>query len=86
MKFICDMSIVQIYLVKWGEKRTLATPLLKFCEKVGKRRDKWCDGCERKKGISVMILPKKKKLNYGNWITEIGGLKKEKKKSDLWQE
>ena len=41
---------------------------------------------ERKKWISIMILPKKK--NCGNWIAEIGGLKKEKekKKTELWQE
>ena len=40
--------------------------------------------CERGKGISIMILPKKKnkkkKPNCGNWIVEIGGLKKKKKK------
>ena len=38
---------------------------------------------EREKGISAIILSKmklkkKKKLNYGNWIVEIEGLKKEK--------
>ena len=43
---------------------------------------------EREKEISAMILPKKKNWNYGNWIVEIGGLKKEKKKkkTELWQE
>ena len=39
---------------------------------------------EREKGISA--CQKEKILNCGNWITEIGGLKKEKKKSELWQE
>ena len=49
MKFICDIGIVQIYLGKWGEKRTLTKPLSKFWEKVGKRREKWCDECRREK-------------------------------------
>ena len=47
MKFICDMGTVQIYLEKWGEKRMSATPLSKFWEKVGERREKWYDGCGR---------------------------------------
>ena len=38
MKFICDMNIIQIYLMEWGEKWNSATPLSKFCEKVGKMR------------------------------------------------
>ena len=38
---------------------------------------------EREKGISTMILQKKKKRN---WIAEIGRLKKEKKKIEMWQE
>ena len=36
---------------------------------------------EREKGISAMILQKKKKKR--NWIAEIGRLKKEKKKTEL---
>ena len=47
MKFICDMGTVQIYLEKWEEKRISATPLSKFWEKVGERREKWYDGCKR---------------------------------------
>ena len=54
MKFICNMGAVQTYLGKWGEKRISATPLPKFWEKVGERREK--------KGISAMVLPKKKKI------------------------
>ena len=70
MKFICDMSIFQIYLVKWGEKRILATPLSKFWEKVKEKREKWCNRCEREK--KEFQRAKKKKielwqLNYRNW-------------------
>ena len=49
MKFICDIGIVQIYLEKWGKKRILIKPLSKFWEKVGERREKWCDECKREK-------------------------------------
>ena len=49
MKFICDIGIVQIYLGKWGEKWILTKPLSKLWEKVGERREKWCDGCGREK-------------------------------------
>ena len=49
---------VQTYLEKWGEKRILTTPLPKCWKKAGERREKWCDGCGREKGISTMILPK----------------------------
>ena len=72
MKFICDMGIVQTYLVKWEEKRILVIPLSKFWEKVGKRKEKWCDGCGRER-----------KKNFGN---DIAKNKKEKKKTELWQE
>ena len=72
MKFICDMGTVQTYLAKWGEKRISATPLPKFWEKVGERKEKWCDGCGRER-----------KKNFGN---DIAKKKKEKKKTELWQE
>ena len=75
MKFICEMSTVQTYLGKWGKKRISTTPLPKFWEMMWRM---W----EREKEISTMILPKgKKKLNCGNWIAEIGGLKKRKKEN-----
>ena len=75
MKFICDMSTVQTYLGKWGKKRISTTPLPKFWEMMWRM---W----EREKEISTMILPKeKKKLNCGNWIVEIGGIKK---KNENW--
>ena len=44
MKSTCDIGTVQTYLEKWGEKRISAMVLLKFWEKVGERREKWCDG------------------------------------------
>ena len=61
MKFICDMSTIQTYLEKWGGKRISATSLPKFWENVGERREE--REMMREKGISAMILPKKKKLN-----------------------
>lgn len=42
-------STVQTYLGKGGEKRISATPLPKFWEKVGEKRDKWCHGSGREK-------------------------------------
>ena len=72
VKFICDIGIVQTYLVKWEEKRISVIPLPKFGEKVGKRREKWCDGCGRER-----------KKNFDNDIVK---KKKEKRKTELWQE
>ena len=61
------MGTVRTYLGKWGEKWISATPMPKFWEKGGERREKWCDGWgERKR-------------NFGNDIAEIGRLKKKKK-------
>ena len=75
MKFICNMSTVQTYLSKWGEKRISATLLPKFWEKVGERREKWCDRCGReKKDFGNDIAQKKKKKN---WILAIELLKLE---------
>ena len=72
MKFICDIGTVQTYLEKWGQ--ISAKPLPKFWEKVGERREKWCDGCgERER-------------NFGNDIAqnffffELPKLEDEKKK------
>ena len=67
MKFICDMNIVQTYLAKWGEKRISVIPLTKFWEKVGERREKWCDGCGREKKEFRQWYCQKKK----NWIVTI---------------
>ena len=78
MKFICDMGTVQIYLGKWGEKRISATPSPKFWEKVGEMRENWC---EREKKKFQQWCCQKKKMNCGNWIAEIGGLKKRKKEN-----
>ena len=63
---------------KWEEKWISTTPLPKFWEKVGERREKWCDGCKReKKDFGNDIAKKKKKRkNCGNWIAKIGRLKK----------
>ena len=69
------MNTVQTYLVKWGEKRISATPMPKFWEKVGERREKWCDGCGREKMNFGNDIAKK------NWIAKIGRLKKEKEKN-----
>ena len=61
-------------------------------KKVGEKRKKWCDGCGREKkdfGNDIAKnLKKKKNLNCGNWIAEIWRLKKkkEKKKTEMWQE
>ena len=53
---------------KWGEKWISTTPLPKFWEKVGERREKWCDGCKReKKDFGNDIAKKKKKF----WIVAI---------------
>ena len=63
MKFICNMGTIQTYLGKWGEKRILATPSPKFWEKVGERREKWCDGCGReKKKFRQWCCQKKKRI------------------------
>ena len=70
--------------MKWGEKQNLATPMPKFWEKVGERREKWCDRCGREKKEFRQWYCKKKKKR--NWIAEIGRLKEEKKKTELWQE
>ena len=60
MKFICNIGIVQIYLGKWGEKRILTKSLSKFWEKVGERREKWCDECRKeKKEFRQWYCPKK---------------------------
>ena len=56
--FICDMNTIQTYLEKWGEMWILVKSLPKCLEKVRERRETWCDR-------------EKKKLNYGNTITEI---------------
>ena len=72
VKFICDIGIVQTYLVKWEEKRISVIPLPKFWENVGKKREKWCDGCGRER-----------KKNFDNDIVK---KKKEKRKTELWQE
>ena len=82
MKFICDIGTVQTYLEKWGQ--ISAKPLPKFWEKVGERREKWCDGCGReRKEFRQWYCPN----FFFFWIAEIGGLKKKKKKkTELWQE
>ena len=61
---------------KWREMRISAIPLSKFREKVGERRETWCDSREReKKRIVTIPLPKlgerKKIYNYGDSIAEI---------------
>ena len=77
MKFICDIGTVQTYLEKWGQ--ILAKPLPKFREKVGERREKWCDGCGReRKEFRQWYCPKFFFfLNCRNWRIK----KKEKKEN-----
>ena len=71
MKFICDIGTVQTYLEKLGQ--ISAKPSPKFWEKVGERREKWCNGCGReRKEFRQWYCPK----NFFFWIAEIGGLKK----------
>ena len=55
--------------MKWGEKQNLATPMPKFWEKVGEKREKWCDRYEREKKEfqEWYCQKKKKKKNCQNW-------------------
>ena len=71
-------------MAKWGEKQNLVTPMPKFWEKIGERREKWCDRYEiEKKEFQEWYCHKKKKKKI---IAKIGRLIKEKKKTKLWQE
>ena len=58
-KFICDISSVQTYLVKWGEKQISIISLLKFWQKEERG--------ERNDGMEV-----REKNNFGNMVAEIG--------------
>ena len=83
MKFIYDMSTIQTYLGR--KEANFGNTIVESLRKSSREeREMMWWMWERKKWISTMILPKKK--NCGNWIAEIGGLKKEKekKKTELW--
>ena len=56
---------------KWREMRISAIPLSKFREKVGERRETWCDSREREK---------KKNCDY-----TIAKIRREKKNLQLWR-
>ena len=87
MKFICDMSTIQTYL---GRKEansgnTIVESLRKSRREERGERNDVTDIRERKRNFGNEIA-KKKNLNCGNWIAKIRGLKKKKKKTELWQE
>ena len=65
-KFICDISSVQTYLVKWGEKQISIISLLKFWQKEERG--------ERNDGMEV-----REKKNFSDVVAEIGKKKKEKR-------
>ena len=58
-KFICDISSVQTYLVKWGEKQISIIPSLKFWQKEERG--------ERNDGMEV-----REKNNFSNLVAKIG--------------
>ena len=58
-KFICDISSVQTYLVKWGEKQISIISSLKFWQKEERG--------ERNDGMEV-----REKNNFSNLVAKIG--------------